>query len=159
VLQAIDLTSGADLSPLTRTAAATEGIPERAGEVGDLVRSALESDVIRQAVAMGTYWREVYVGVPVGGRVLEGFIDLLFETPAGLVVVDYKTDRSGGDDHEILDRYGPQGASYALAAQLSLGRPVSTCIFLILSRQGAREVALSDLSRDMAEVEDLLQSP
>jgi ATP-dependent exoDNAse (exonuclease V) beta subunit len=159
VLQAIDLASGADLSPLTRTAAATEGIPERAGEVGDLVRSALESDVIRQAVAMGTYWREVYVGVPVGGRVLEGFIDLLFETPAGLVVVDYKTDRSGGDDHEILDRYGPQGASYALAAQLSLGRPVSTCIFLILSRQGAREVALSDLSRDMAEVEDLLQSP
>jgi ATP-dependent helicase/nuclease subunit A len=159
VLQVIDLASGAELAPLTRAAAAMEGIPERAGEVRDLVCAGLGSDVIRQAVTLGSYWREVYVGVPVGNRILEGFIDLLIETPAGLVVVDYKTDRNGGDDGEILDRYGPQGASYALAAQLSLGRPVATCVFLILGRHGAREIALSGLRDAMAEVEDLLKSP
>jgi len=52
----------------------------------------MASDVVKQAVATGRYHREVYVAAPEGPVLVEGFIDLVFETDEGLVVVDYKTD-------------------------------------------------------------------
>jgi ATP-dependent helicase/nuclease subunit A len=160
VLQVIDFESRAELESLCQSQAVAEGIVERTGEVCDLVQAALDSDVIGRAIAAGTYWREVYVGVPVGARVLEGFIDLLIETPDGLTVVDYKTDRLGPDDHALVtDRYRLQGAAYALAVEISLERPVSRCSFLVLDRDGAREAILPDLGDAMAEVERLLLEP
>ena len=39
--------------------------------------------------------KELYVAAPVGDRVIEGYVDLLVETPDGLVIVDYKTDTVG----------------------------------------------------------------
>jgi ATP-dependent helicase/nuclease subunit A len=95
--------------------------------------------------------------VPVGERVLEGFIDLLIENPEGLAVVDYKTDRLDAADRALIaDRYGLQGAAYALALQRSLGRPVTRCSFLVLDRGNAHEAELPDLAVAMAEVERLL---
>ena len=44
-------------------------------------------------------WREVPIGAPTEGAVLEGFIDLLFEGPDGLEVVDYKTDDVSGSEY------------------------------------------------------------
>jgi ATP-dependent exoDNAse (exonuclease V) beta subunit len=157
VLQVVDFESGAGLESLCAAQAVAEGIAERVHEVRDLVRVALDSDVIRRAVEAGTYWREVYVGAPIGARLLEGFIDLLIETPEGLVVVDYKTDRIAADEqHLVVDRYRLQGAAYALALQASLDRPVSRCSFLVLDRTGAHEVVVDDLADAMAEVEELL---
>ena len=92
VLQAIDLASGADIDDRARAQAAAEGIPEREDEIGRLARTAVESDVVKRAVASGRFWREVPVAAAVGGGSLHGFIDLLFEEEDGLVVVDYKTD-------------------------------------------------------------------
>lgn len=46
-------------------------------------------------MASGRYWREVPIGAPSHDQVLEGFVDLLFETPAGYEIVDYKTDPAG----------------------------------------------------------------
>ncbi|MEQ7127409.1 PD-(D/E)XK nuclease family protein [Actinopolymorpha sp. B11F2] len=74
-----------------------------------LVRSALASDVV-QGAAHRPPWKETYVGTVVPGTeaaglaaalgantgedevVLEGFIDLIYRSDDGLVVVDYKTD-------------------------------------------------------------------
>jgi ATP-dependent exoDNAse (exonuclease V) beta subunit len=161
VLQLINLENGDGLDALCHAQAVAEGVGERSGEIRQLVRSALDSPLVQRAVGGGKYWREVYVGVPVGGRVLEGFIDLLFETPEGLVVVDYKTDRLDGDDAPsmVLGRYRWQGASYALAVASALGRPVAGCSFLILRAGGATEVSLPDLDSAMSEVEYVLGTP
>ena len=55
---------------------------------------------------------------PVGGRLLEGYVDLLYRDADGLVVVDYKT--AGTNDPAQLDGrvegYRLQGASYAISS-------------------------------------------
>ena len=43
------------------------------------------------------HWRELYVAAPVGDRLLEGYVDLLYRDRDGLVVVDYKTDHAPDD--------------------------------------------------------------
>jgi ATP-dependent helicase/nuclease subunit A len=157
VLAEIDLATGDGLLARCQAAAVAEGIAARAGDVRALVQVALRSEVIQRAVASGTYWREVYVGVPIGDRVLEGFVDLVIETSDGLVVVDYKTDR--GSPHlakQVAERYRLQGAAYALGLERSLERPVSACLFLLLGSDQAYEVELSDLSVAVADVEKLL---
>jgi ATP-dependent helicase/nuclease subunit A len=157
VLAEIDLASGHGLAARCQAAAVTEGIAGRAGDIRTVVQVALTSGVIQRAVASGTFWREVYVGVPIGDRVLEGFVDLVIETAQGLVVVDYKTDRSSPDQAEqVAERYRLQGAAYALGLERSLGRRVSACIFLLLGSEQASEVELSDLPAAVAEVEKLL---
>jgi ATP-dependent helicase/nuclease subunit A len=154
VLQVIDLATGEGLEALVQAQAVAEGVSDRTPEIARLVRSALESDVVRRAVSGGRYWRELYIGVPVGQRVLEGFIDLLYETPEGLVVVDYKTDRI--DPNEVEARYRWQGGSYALAVETALGRPVVGCTFLILGAGGAESVSVSDLPSVVTEVSQAL---
>jgi ATP-dependent exoDNAse (exonuclease V) beta subunit len=161
VLQVIDLASGDDLESLAHAQAVAEGIADRTSEVRDCVRAALESDLVRQAVQDGRYWRELYVGVPVGDRVLEGFIDLLFETPEGLAIVDYKTDHIDAEDGAatVADRYRLQGAAYALGTRLALDRLVVSCTFLILSPNRAIAAPLIDLESAISEVEGLLTQP
>lgn len=44
---------------------------------------------MRKAVASGRYYREVFVGAPVDGNMLEGFVDLMVEEQDGLTVWDY----------------------------------------------------------------------
>ena len=110
VLQSIDLATGDGLEERARAQAAAEGIPGREGEIAGLARVAVESSIVRRAVASGRLWREVPVAVPIGNGSLQGFIDLLFEEPDGLVVVDYKTDSIVSDEtREAIDRYRLQG--------------------------------------------------
>ncbi|HZQ29113.1 MAG TPA: UvrD-helicase domain-containing protein [Acidimicrobiales bacterium] len=157
VLQAADLTTGRDVTALARAAAAAENVDERAAEVERLARAALASSAVAQAVS-SRHWRELYVGVPVGDTLLEGFVDLLYESPEGLVVVDYKTDalRSDAEIDRALDRYRWQGGAYALALERSLGRPVARCTFVFLAGSEARQRGLPDLRGAMAEVERVL---
>jgi ATP-dependent helicase/nuclease subunit A len=117
--------------------------------------------VVRAAVAGGRFWREVPVAVNLHGVTVEGFVDLLVDTPEGLVVVDYKTDRPPGDDEldALMAKYQVQGAAYALALERVLGRPVARCVFVFARRGGAaleREVA--DLPAVVAEVEARVQA-
>ena len=103
-----------------------------------LCRSALGSDVVQRA-ARRTHWREVYVGVPHGDGVLEGFIDLLYEDDDGLVIIDYKTDswRSSSDLDAKVDRYRIQLQAYAGAVRDAVGRDVAQASLLFLSRNEA----------------------
>ncbi len=155
VLQSVDLAHGQDAGRLAVAAAAAEGVPSRAGEIEGLVRAAIGSDVVRAAVGGDRYWREVFVAAPVGERLIEGYIDLLYEGPDGLVVVDYKTDsvESDGDLAAAVQRYRLQGATYALALERTLGRSVVECAFLFARAPGAPAMAIPDLAAAMAEVE------
>jgi ATP-dependent helicase/nuclease subunit A len=155
VLQTVDLATGDGLTRLATAQAAAEGVPALAGDVERLARAALGSDPVREALAAGRYWREAFVSAEHEGVLVEGFIDLLYETPAGLVIVDYKTD-SVRDDAEIaaaMDGYRLQGATYAYALQRNLGRPVAGCRFLFLRGGEPRVIAVDDLPGAVAEVQ------
>ncbi len=105
----------------------------------------------------------MYVAAPVtdatgAATTLEGYVDLVYRRPDGLVVVDYKTDawRDDTDLDAKVARYRLQGASYAVALEAATGEHVAECVFLFLSETAARERSVSDLPRAMAEVRALL---
>ena len=140
VLEQVDLDApDPGVDGLAATAAAVEGLAGREQEIADLARSVLASATIAEARAGGRRWKELYVGAPVAGVVVEGYIDLLLERDEGLVIVDYKTDAvddSSGPD-SLLDRYGPQLASYAVALEaIAPDRPVVEAR-LVVARTGA----------------------
>ena len=152
VLQSIDLATGADVAGAARAQAAAEGIADRSEQVARMVTAALASPSVREALASRErYWRELYVSAAVDGVTVEGFIDLLYEAPDGLVVVDYKTDVVPGEAEldAAMARYRLQGAAYALALQEALGRPVERCVFVFVQPSGARERAIDDLPAAM----------
>lgn len=152
VLQTIDLATGEGTEETSRAQAAAEGIPDRHTEIARLVRAAVESDVVKRAVASGRFWREVPVAVPIGEGILEGFIDLLFEEDGSLVVVDYKTDSlEAGETEDAVKRYRLQAGSYALAIQKATGKPVKEVVFLFL--QPRREEHMEDIEHLLGEAE------
>ena len=162
VLQTIDLATGAGVEATARAQALAEEIPDREDEVRALVTSVLGAPIVRTAVADGArYWREVPVGTSIDGLLVEGFVDLLVETPEGFVVVDYKTDRAPADKDldAALARYTPQGAAYALVLESVLGQPVVGCVF-VFAREGgtAIERAVTDLPAAIAAVRAQVQT-
>ena len=112
----------------------------------------MTSDIVKQAVASGRYHREVFVGAPEGGIILEGFIDLVFETDEGLVIVDYKTDglNTAEEISRSMDKFKLQGGSYALALERLTGRSVVKIVFLFL--YSGAEVVMENLPGAMSAV-------
>ncbi len=164
VLETVDFGApGADdVVALARLQADAEGVPEAAGRVSALARAVLASPTVMAARSSARRWRELFVAAPVGTGLLEGYVDLLYEEPGGsLVVVDYKTDRARTDDEldRAVARHRLQGAAYALAIQVALGRPVSRCVFVFARAGGAVERTVADLPAAVAEVRALLSAP
>ena len=155
VLQTIDLATGEGIEVTSRAQAAAEGIPGRVDDIIRLSRVAVRSPVVKRAVESGRYWREVPVGVPIAHGSLQGFIDLLFETPDGLVIVDYKTDSVRADGvSAAAARYRPQAAGYALAIHRAIpDRTVAEVVFLFLEPHS--EESLTDVEELTAEGEKL----
>jgi ATP-dependent helicase/nuclease subunit A len=82
---------------------------------------------------------------PVGGEVtiLRGVIDCLVETQAGLIIVDYKTDRVS-DPAALAERaakYTTQLQIYAAVAARILDRPVSRALLVFLRPRRLIEVS------------------
>ena len=156
VLQTVDLATGEGLDELARAQAAAEGVASRHRDVARLARAGLATEAARAAAA-GPHWRELWVAAPVGGRLVEGYIDLLYRDPAGrLVVVDWKTDRMEGDDiAALLDRYRLQGAGYAAAVAAVTGEPVARMVFGFLRPEGAVEADLPNLPAAIEEVRQI----
>ena len=158
VLQTIDLATGEGLDDAVAAQCQAEAVPDRADDVRRLVQEALGSTSV-QAAASAPHWREVYACTPIGDRLLEGYVDLLYRGHDGLVVVDHKT--SASSDPTELDRrvagYRLQGAAYALAVGRATGEPVTRVVFLFLTPQGAVERELPDLSTAIADVERLVR--
>ena len=156
VLQRVDLTTGDGIDEAAAAQAAGEGILGKESTIAQLARSALTAQTI-QAAAGAQQWRELYVGTTVGDVVLEGYVDLLYRTDDGFVVVDYKTDAVTDDDLDAtVSRYRLQGAAYALALEQVTGEPVVACDFVFCRPDGAVERRLGDLAEAKAEVFALL---
>ena len=109
-----------------------ERILAREGLAGDaearervlrLVDGWQESDLRAQLVESGARLRpEVPFILDLGGAIVRGKIDLLAETPAGQLVVDYKTDALGDNDPaELARRYETQRDLYAVAVHRAGG--------------------------------------
>jgi len=143
----------ADLRRLAEHHASAEGVSVRADDVAQRVRRALSTPIVREA-ARQRHWRELYAGAEVEGRLLEGFIDLLYEAPDGsFVVVDYKTHDS--DDRPDLRHkpgYRLQIAAYALMITEATGQAVSRCVFVFLGPDSVHEVEVEDLDEAIEEV-------
>ena len=155
VLATADFDAPGDLTALAAVQAAAEGIADVA-DVERRAQSALRSPTVAVARAAGRRWRELYVAAPVGerGRLIEGYIDLLYEDANGeLVVVDYKTD---ADLETAPDRYRLQAATYALALETTLGRPVARAVFVFCRPDGAIEREVADLPAAIGEVRVLV---
>ncbi|MBN1795649.1 MAG: helicase-exonuclease AddAB subunit AddA [Sedimentisphaerales bacterium] len=57
--------------------------------------------------------------------VIQGIVDMLIETPAGIVIIDFKTDRvSAKETAERAQRYATQLNLYAQAANAILNKPI-----------------------------------
>jgi ATP-dependent helicase/nuclease subunit A len=150
VLQTVDLATGSGLDDTASAQATAEGIAHRTAEVARLARVAMDSDVVRRAVASGGFWREVPVAAPLGRGAIDGFIDLLFQEDGHLIVVDYKTDALEVDETaDAAQRYRLQAGAYALALMESTGQPVREVVFLFL--QPRREEVLGDIDELVSE--------
>ena len=144
VLQSIDLLTGERLEDICRAQAEAEGIGESAQDVLELSRNALETETVKgliNSVKKGSvnYYREVFVSNRLGDRLMEGFIDLLINTPDGISIVDYKTDRlTARQVHELGPEYEVQLGLYAWAVRETTGRPVREATLLFLRPQEER---------------------
>jgi len=158
-MQAIDLATGAGLEEALASQCGAEAVANRVDEVRMLATEALASQSVIDA-AVCPHWRELYACTPLGGRLLEGYIDLLYRGPEGLVVVDFKTSATA-DPEELgrrVDGYRIQGASYALAVAATTGERVVRVTFVFLTPAGAFERDLADLDEAVAEVRRLVVS-
>lgn len=161
VLQTIDLQTGEGRDAAIAAQCEAEAISDRADTVRQLVDHALASPSVCEA-ARSPHWRELYACTPVGpeGRLLEGYVDLLYRTNAGLVVVDYKT--AGTADPDELSRraegYRLQGAAYAVAVSATSGEEVCRVVFVFLTPEGAVERELADLTDAMRDVGELVSA-
>ena len=144
VLQSIDLLTGEGLEDICRAQAEAEGIGEAAKDVLELSRNALATETVRgliESVKKGSanYYREVFVSTKLGDRLMEGFIDLLIDTPDGITIVDYKTDRlTTKQVQELGAEYEVQLGLYAWAVGETTGRPVREATLLFLRPQEER---------------------
>ncbi len=151
VLQTVDLASGEGLAAAAAAQTAAEGVIGREETVERLARAALSSPAVREAVGCPR-WRETFVATTVGDRTLEGYVDLLYRTSAGLVVVDYKTASSSADLDARVERYRAQGGAYALTVEAATGERVARVVFVFLTPDGPVERQLGDLRACMADV-------
>jgi ATP-dependent exoDNAse (exonuclease V) beta subunit (contains helicase and exonuclease domains) len=161
VLQDVDLATGANVEELAAIVAIAEGLPDRVNEIADAARSVLGATIVRAAATgmpTGNAFREMYVAAPVGGRVIEGYIDLLVRTPDGLVVVDYKTDSvaNEADVDAKIDEYRLQLAAYALAVEATTAQAVAAGVLVFARAEGVieRRIEASDLG--ISVVRDLM---
>jgi ATP-dependent helicase/nuclease subunit A len=133
VLQVIDLATGDGLDQAVASQSVAEGLVGKEDLIRSLVRSALESEVVKRAAA-SQHWRETYVGtVQDDGTILEGYVDLIYrENDGSLTVVDYKTDAvpAGAIPSRVV-YYQPQMDAYRECLTASTGGAVSTTLLFL----------------------------
>jgi ATP-dependent helicase/nuclease subunit A len=145
-LEILDLAAAADqaVGQAVTAACAELGAGRLAGEVRSRVQAALAAPIV-QLAATRRHWKEVPVIAELGGRVVEGFIDLVIETDDGLVIVDYKTDSAGSaaDIEAKAQHYAPQIRAYAQALALATGLRIAPPQLLFCAASSTSAVAVS----------------
>ncbi len=156
-LQLVDLSQPGAITTLVTQQCRAESIEDRAATVTSLVNSALGSPAVLLA-AHHPHYKELYVNAPLGDRIIEGYVDLLIETPEGLVVVDYKTDTANtpAELDAKLATYELQAATYAVALEIVTGMAIRDCRFVFCRTGAAIERTVEDLPGAMARVRETL---
>ncbi len=117
-----------------RAQAVAEAIPSRADDVARLVRSALASKAADRARDAKRALREVPFAVQRDSVTVEGFIDMVIETDAGLEIVDWKTDGVPASAvPERLKQYELQAGLYVLGLEAATGRKVTAITYVFAS--------------------------
>jgi ATP-dependent helicase/nuclease subunit A len=160
VLQYADLRAGTDIDAHAAAQCAAEGILGMDDTVAALARSALAAPIVKRALDT-SHHRELFVAAPVGGRTVEGYIDLFVETGGGGIIVDYKTDQwSDGDGAERADRiarYRRQLAVYGVVVEQLLGRPVEGAMLVRCRPDGdAEEIPIDRWAEALDEARALI---
>jgi len=144
VLQSIDLATGDGLEEISRAQTAAEGIPHLWEDVVRMVGSALHTPVVRRAIASGKWYRELFTSIPLENRLVEGFIDLLFEEEGEIVIADYKTDVLDDEtEKRRLEQYKLQAGVYALAVSEIAKKAVKEVV-LVFVRSG-KEISVGNI--------------
>ena len=105
--------------------------PDEVTAARQLIGAVLSHELLaeaRRAAARGALFRETPTTIVRDGQMIEGNVDLAFETPDGFVVIDFKTDRAEG---ESLDTYVRQVQLYAQAIGQATGKPARALLMSV----------------------------
>jgi ATP-dependent helicase/nuclease subunit A len=125
--------SAGDVKDLARVhARMLQATDDECAAAAAVVQRALSHDVWQQAMAAAqsglACHRESAISFMQGGTLVDGQIDLAFETVGGWTVVDFKTDAELGDHEDVYRR---QVALYATAVASITGKPASAVILRV----------------------------
>ena len=113
----------------------------------ELIRDLMQTGrILARAAAASRRRRELPFTFELEGRVIRGFIDLVFEEGGKLVVVDFKTDNvAAGEAEDKATFYENQGAAYVMGLEAATGLEAGELVFSFL-RPGV------DVSRSVDDV-------
>ena len=98
-----------------------------------LIRGSMDGRILARATAAPRRWRELPFMFELGGRVIRGFIDLVFEEEGKLTLVDFKTDKVTADETDRrASFYTNQGAAYVMGLEAATGLEVHELVFSFL---------------------------
>ena len=105
--------------------------PEEVAAAQHTVRAVMGHALIaeaRRAGERGALFRETPATIVKDGQLLEGTVDLAFESPDGFTVIDFKTDRA---EEELHESYARQVQLYAEAIAQATGKPTRAVLMRI----------------------------
>ncbi len=124
VMERVTLPGAEDLEQIADDVCKEGAITHDTPDVISMCRACLDSPSVKQAVALGSWWREVpfMINHAREGELAErapltnGRVDLVFRDGDELIVVDYKTDKDVTDqtaEQYARDHHSGQGEVYA----------------------------------------------
>jgi ATP-dependent helicase/nuclease subunit A len=156
VMERVDLDDPETVADVTRAIARAAGLPDDlAPEASRIIERALDSPIVRRAVAAPRESREMPFCVSHEGATVEGKIDLAFEEDGEIVVVDYKTDDiKPGQAKEHSERYRGQAEAYALAMSEITGEPVKEIVLFFMRTLDEISITPPDDDRTLGDAVD-----
>jgi ATP-dependent helicase/nuclease subunit A len=131
IMQEIEIQDEPLLNAIIESAATTAGVAGDSSLLREWVRGVLASPLWRRVRQALRLWREAPFCIEQNGQVVEGTIDLLFQDPKGLVLVDYKTDEVASEaTSDAIEAHRAQLELYRDAVkQLTGAEPIVVLIY------------------------------
>ncbi|HWO73526.1 MAG TPA: 3'-5' exonuclease, partial [Dehalococcoidia bacterium] len=121
------------ITALARAQAVSEAVPEEADRIAELLRRALDAEVVGRARTARRAVREVPFALVQDGVTLEGFVDLVIEGEDGLELVDWKTDAVPAEAvRRRLEDYRLQAGLYVLGLERATGKRVQRVTYVFV---------------------------
>ena len=94
-----------------------ETVRQEMKQIEDFMRSYLGKKILAGAKTLREKPFQLRMGQGDGMALVQGVIDLMIEDGDGMILVDYKTDRSGLDAQSVRQKHGQQVKLYRMAAE------------------------------------------